>query len=170
MGRPTLEGLELVGKVGLQFLRGEDRTAAETVGRWVFQRQRGGTAWDELFEDLKEIWRGNAGVLEVELLRPSLHNLAMDWVLAKTIADIAVPTTFILGDDSHPMRHRAHESLSAALPDMSTVRAPGSVPPSPGPGTGSGPRRGAGSHGRPPHQRTPALLPPLAGTLTHRLR
>ena len=125
MGRPNVEGLRLVVKVGYQFLRGKDRLAAETVGRWVFQRQSGGTAWDEMPENMKDIWRGNAGSVKVELLRPSLHNLSNDFVSARTIASIAVPVTFVLGDDSHSQRHRVHESLCAALPAMKTVRVPG---------------------------------------------
>jgi pimeloyl-ACP methyl ester carboxylesterase len=125
MGRPTAEGLGLVGKVGYQYLRGEDRLAAETVGRWVFQRQSGGTAWDEMPENIQDIWLGNTSALKVELLRPSLHNLSMDWVSTKTISGIAAPVTFLLGDDSHAMRHRVHERLSTALPAMTTVRVPG---------------------------------------------
>ncbi len=125
MGRPNVEGLRLVGKVGYQYLRGKDRSAAEAVGRWVFQRQSGGTAWDEMPENMKDIWLGNTRSLKVELLRPSRHNLSMDFVSARTVAGIAAPVTFVLGDDSHSKRHRVHESLSAALPAMKTVRVPG---------------------------------------------
>ena len=125
MGRPTAEGLRLAGKVGYQYLRGKDRLAAETVGRWVFQRQSGGSAWDEIPENIKDLWLGNTSALKVELLRPSRHNLSMDWVSAKTIGGIAVPVSFVLGDDSHSMRHRVHESLCEALPAMKTFRIPG---------------------------------------------
>jgi pimeloyl-ACP methyl ester carboxylesterase len=104
---------------------GRFRLAAETVGRWVFQRQSGGSAWDEIPEHIRDMWLGNTSALKVELLRPSLHNLSMDWISAKTIAGIAVPVSFVLGDDSHSMRHRVHESLRVALPEMKTFRVPG---------------------------------------------
>ena len=125
MGRPSVEGLRLVMKVGYQYLWGKDRLAAETLGRWVFQRQRGGTAWDEMPENIKDVWLANTGALKVELLRPSLHNLSMDFVSAKTMAGITVPVTFVIGDDSHSMRHKVQESLSAALPAMKTIRVAG---------------------------------------------
>lgn len=125
MSRPNVEMLRLVGKVGYQYLRGKDRSAAETLGRWAFQRRSGGTAWDEMTDDAKEFWRGNTGALKVEMFRPTRHNLTMDLVSAKTIAGIAVPVTFVLGEDSHPTLHRVHERLRTALPAMETIRVPG---------------------------------------------
>lgn len=125
MVRPNIELLRLVGKVGYRYLRGEDRAAAEALGRWAFQRASGGTAWDEMPENLKDMWLGNTSALKVEMLRPTRHNLTMDFVPARTIAGIAAPVTFLLGDDSHGALHRVHERLSAALPEMETVRMQG---------------------------------------------
>lgn len=120
---PSAEFLGLLAKARYACLRGRNREAAEMFLRWVFQRRSGGTAWDAAPQDLKDLLLANAKAFDIEA-RPHRYDQMLDDVSAKAVAECAVPVTFLLGDDSHPIFHRAHRSLATALPRARTIRVP----------------------------------------------
>ncbi|MGH3447517.1 MAG: alpha/beta fold hydrolase [Nocardioidaceae bacterium] len=120
---PSAEFVGLLAKARYAYLRGRDREAAEMFLRWVFKRQSGGTAWDDTPPDLKELLLGNSGAFDIGA-RPHRYDQMLNDVSAKAVANCAVPVTFLLGDDSHPIFHRSHQSLTAALPTATTRRIP----------------------------------------------
>jgi pimeloyl-ACP methyl ester carboxylesterase len=48
-------------------------------------------------------------------------------ISTRAMGACSVPITYLLGDDSNPLFHRAHETLVDALPSIRTIRVPGAT-------------------------------------------
>lgn len=99
---------------------------AEAFGKWVLAYRSGGTAWDELSDELREIWGSNGSAWLGEPPIPR-HGLTMGHVRKSAVAECGVPLTCLLGAESIPMFSKGHRKLAAAVPHMRTVTVPGAT-------------------------------------------
>jgi pimeloyl-ACP methyl ester carboxylesterase len=125
--RPPSVGLlkALVG-VRLQLLRGRDRVAAEKFMRWIMARSSGGTSWDEAPKAVRELMLSDVDAWKAEA-RPHRRDMFLTHISARAMGACSVPITYLLGDDSNPLFHRAHKTLVDALPSIRTIRVPGAT-------------------------------------------
>lgn len=113
--------IRAIAVANLALLRGRRREAVDGFIRWAFAYRDGGSGWDELADEQKELLHANVDALRVEL-RPHPFGLAMDYVSKRAVRDCGVPITYLLGEESEPFFHRCHARLSAAVPSIQTIR------------------------------------------------
>jgi pimeloyl-ACP methyl ester carboxylesterase len=108
-------------KAHIQWLRGRNRAAAETVGRTFFARRSGGNGWDEINDHRRELLLGDADGLRGEV-RP-LHKFGggLDHIKDEEIAGWSVPITYVIGEDALPALEKCHERFTSAAPQTRTV-------------------------------------------------
>lgn len=99
----------------------------EEASRWVMQSRSGRQIWDELSEEFRESHLSNLVRLDQEENRFTRHGESLDWLRSSTVAKCPVPVTFVLGEESNPMFHRAQQKLAKALPTMRTITVPGTT-------------------------------------------
>lgn len=114
-------------KAQFQWLRGHNRAAAETIGSAVFGRRSGGSAWDEISEERRELLLGDAEGLRGEVRSGPLAKYGgeLNYIKDKEIAGWSVPITYLVGEDTLPAFEKCHERFTGAAPQTRTVRVPG---------------------------------------------
>lgn len=102
--------------------------AVDNFMRPTFAYRSGGTAWDELAEEVRQLFRADADGLKSRI-RPHPFSDAMDWLWLRTsaVANCPVPVTWVGGEESAEMFHRMHSKLAAADPNLHTVMVPGAT-------------------------------------------
>lgn len=112
-------------KAHLQWLRGRDRAAAETIGRTFFARRSGGNGWDEIDDRQREWLLGDAAGLRAELRSFHRYGNTLEHIPAKAVAGWSVPMTYLIGEDTMPALEASQRRLTKAAPQIRTVRVPG---------------------------------------------
>jgi pimeloyl-ACP methyl ester carboxylesterase len=56
--------------------------------------------------------------------RPHRRDMFLTHISTRAVGACSVPVTYLLGDDSIPLFHRAHKALVEALPSIRTIRVP----------------------------------------------
>lgn len=92
--------------------------------RLMFAYRTGMTAWDEISEEDRQLFLGDARGLESKL---RLHRYAghMEWLKARDVAECPVPMTWIGGEESIEFFQKMHGKLAAANSKLKTVMIPG---------------------------------------------
>lgn len=111
----------------LQWLRGRNRAAAETIGRTVFTRRSGGDGWAEIDEERRELLLGDAEGLRVEVRPGPLHPYGggLEHIRSKDIAGWSTPITYLIGEDTLPTFARCHRRFTKSAPQVRTIEVPG---------------------------------------------
>jgi pimeloyl-ACP methyl ester carboxylesterase len=120
-----LPGPRLVLKLHLQWLRGQDRAAAEAVGRYFFTRRSGGSGWDEIDDGRRELLLGDAEGLRGELRPLHRFGISLFHIKGKEVAGWSVPMTYLIGGDTVQVLEKCHGRLTSAAPQIRTVEVSG---------------------------------------------
>lgn len=123
--RPSGSDVRQILDFQWHWLRGRNRAAAETMGRWVSARRGGGNGWDEIDEEHRELLLGDAEGLRVEA-RPMhrSHGVDLKHIKAKDIAGWSTPMTLMVGEDTAPFLAKCHHTLATAAPQARSVEVP----------------------------------------------
>jgi pimeloyl-ACP methyl ester carboxylesterase len=92
-----------------------DVAAAENFVRWTSGYAGGGTSWDEIPEERKDVVRGNATALLEEIRAPDPPNLAHE-----RLASISCPVTCVTGELSQPWFHKTTRAVESVIPQART--------------------------------------------------
>lgn len=110
----------------LQWLRGRDRAAAETIGRTVFSRRSGGDGWAELDDERRELLLQDAAGLRAEAWPGPLHPYGgfLEHITSRDVAGWWTPITYLIGEDTLPAFARCHDRFTRAAPQVRTINVP----------------------------------------------
>lgn len=100
--------------------------AVDDYMRPIFAYRSGGTAWDELPEEVRQLFRADANGLRSKL-RMHPYQTSMDLLRASAVAHCPVPKTWVGGEESAEMFHKLHHKLAAADPKLHTAMVPGAT-------------------------------------------
>jgi pimeloyl-ACP methyl ester carboxylesterase len=104
----------------LRRLKG-DVAAAENFVRWTSGYAAGGTTWDEIPEDRKDVVRGNATALLEESRAPDPPSLARE-----RLSSVKCPVTCVTGDLSQRWFHKTTRAVEEVIPQTRTRTISGS--------------------------------------------
>ena len=105
-------------------LRGRPEDGAATFFRWATSYRTGGNAFDRTPAVLRQVMLRNARPLLAEL-DPHPTGMPFEHLPVRALSAIGAPITYLLGDLSEPLFHRAHAKLAGAMPAIHTERIPG---------------------------------------------
>lgn len=120
---PNWEALKAI----LRFQRVVRKRPEEAVTdfmRLMFAYRSGGTGWDELSDEIRQVLLGDARGLQSKL-RPHRYAAHMEWLKARNVAECAVPMTWIGGEESIEFFQKMHRKLAAANSNLKTVMISG---------------------------------------------
>lgn len=114
-------------KAMLRFRRTIGRRPEEAVTDYVrlmVAYRSGGTAWDELSKEYRQLLLSDANGLE-SALRLHRYGGHMGWLKGRDVAQSPVPMTWIGGEESIDLFQKMHRRFEATKPDLGTVMIPG---------------------------------------------
>jgi pimeloyl-ACP methyl ester carboxylesterase len=116
----------LATAVRLKFtqLRGRRIEAAEVFYRFGTGLRSGGNAYDTAPAELRRNLQDNAGPVLAEW-DPHPFGVMHEHVSSRSVREIPVPITWMLGDESSPWMADLHDRLARQRPDIDTIRIPG---------------------------------------------
>ena len=104
--------------------RGRPIEAAEVFYRFGTARRSGGNSYDGASAELRRSLQDNAGPVLAEW-DPHPFGVMHEHVSTKSVLDIPVPITWLLGDESAPWIGSLHDRLVQQRPSIDTIRVPG---------------------------------------------
>lgn len=111
-----------------RIVRRRPSDAVDDFMRPTFGYRSGGTAWDELPEEVRQLFRADANGFR-STLRIHPFSISMDWLWLRdsAVAKCPVPVTWVGGEESAESFHKIHSKLAAADPELHTVMVPGAT-------------------------------------------
>ena len=111
-------------RLKLTQLRGRRIEAAEVFYRFGTALRSGGNAYDGASAELRHSMQDNAEPVLAEW-DPHPFGVMHEHVSAKSVLDIPVPITWMLGEESSPWMASLHDRLAGQRPSIETIRVPG---------------------------------------------
>lgn len=105
-------------------MRGRQRAAAKTMALFAFARRSGGNGWNELDDQQREWFLGDAEGVCSEFKVLERFDNAVEHISAKEVSGWSVPMTYLLGEDSAPWAHAVHGALTKTATQIHTIRVP----------------------------------------------
>lgn len=119
----TPDLLAALGRAKLAQLRGRPRDAATTFFRWASGLRDGSNGYDRIPAAAREELLANAACVLAEL-DPHPFGLMMEHIPTARIAEIPVPITWLLGEESRSWFGALHDRVHQVAPAIRTERIP----------------------------------------------
>jgi pimeloyl-ACP methyl ester carboxylesterase len=110
-------------RLKLTQVRGRRIEAAEVFYRFGTARRSGGNSYDAASPELRRSLQDNAGPVLAEW-DPHPYGVMHEHVSTRSVLDIPVPITWMLGEESAPWMASLHDRLAQRRPSIETIRVP----------------------------------------------